>query len=41
MNIRFEDPEKRSERTHTFFKFLYYNWGDDEDDDEDVKKQPK
>ena len=34
MILKFEEIEKRHKRTYTFFKFLYYNWGDDDDEGE-------
>ena len=39
MDLMFEDAEKRNERTHAFFRFLYYDWGEDEE--EDPKKTKK
>lgn len=43
--LKFEEVDKRYQRTNAFFRFLYYDWGDDEDeggeDTADSKKQPE
>ena len=37
MTIRFEEPRQRHLRTTSFFKFLYYDWGDDDEEDDSKK----
>jgi len=40
MDLMFEEAEKRNERTYAFFKFLYYDWGEEEEDDGKKAKKP-
>jgi len=40
MDLMFEEAEKRNERTYAFFKFLYYDWGEEEEEDGNKAKKP-
>jgi len=40
MDLMFEEAEKRNERTYAFFKFLYYDWGEEEEEDGKKAKKP-
>ena len=35
MFLNYEDVEMRHKRTQTFFKFLFYDWGEDDEDEQD------
>ena len=39
MDLMFEEAEKRNERTYAFFKFLYYDWGEEEEEDDNKAKK--
>lgn len=35
MFLKFEEVDQRYIRTDAFFRFLYYDWGDDDEDAND------